>query len=186
VNGVLNTYPYKDTSTPSGVLLYVAGSPSLFPDRVPSPELLIAVGGACTYDPETGKQNRKPLTAVIDPAGDESYANVRPVSIIAFEVEVSGMAGVPVEDFAEAVKGAVENYFLGREPYIRGLSDDSNKTNIVSKNNVSSVIDQTAISVKAEFETVVMKRGGAVTASYTLGQGELAKLDRLFINGVEA
>ncbi|MDR3325110.1 MAG: baseplate J/gp47 family protein [Spirochaetaceae bacterium] len=181
--GVLNAYPYKDVSTPSGVFLYVAASPSVFPDRVPSSELLVAVGNACTYDPETGKQSRKTMTAVTDPLGDEGYANVCPVSIVAFDMFIAGVSGIPIDDYAEAVRPAVENYFLGREPYIRGLSDDDNKTNIVSRNNVSSAVDQASMSVKAEFETVVMKRNGAVAASYTLGQGELAKLNNLYVNG---
>jgi uncharacterized phage protein gp47/JayE len=183
VAGVLNTYPYKDTDSPSGVLIYVAGTPSLFPDRIPSTDLLVQVGEACTYDPETGAASRKPMTAVIDPLYNGTYTNVRPVSIVSFNVYVEGVTGIPVEDFAEVVRPAIENYYLGREPYIRGLSDDNNVTKIVSKNNVSSVVDQAAISVKAEFESVTMQMGTDIIAVYTLGQGELAKLNNLYING---
>jgi uncharacterized phage protein gp47/JayE len=183
VSGVLNTYPYKETESPSGVLLYVAGVQSRFPDRIPTQELLIAVGNACTYDPETGKQSRKPITAVLDPAADGTYINVRPVQIVPFDVYVSGVVGVPVNDFAQAARIMLENYFLGREPYIRGLSDDNNRINIVSKNNVSTQIDQAAISVKAEFDLALLYKDGAQIASYTLGMGELAKLDNLYING---
>jgi uncharacterized phage protein gp47/JayE len=185
VNGVLNTYPYKDINSASGVLIYVAGVPSLFPDRVPSAALLRSVGDACTYDPETGKASRKPVTAVIDPKADGTYENVRPVSIVGFNVYITGVAGVPVGDFAEAARPAIENYFLGREPYIRGLSDDNNVTKIVSRNNVSSVADQAAISVKAEFDSLTMQLGTGVLSVYTLGQGELAKLDNLYINGAQ-
>jgi uncharacterized phage protein gp47/JayE len=183
VEGVLNAYPYKDTGSPSGVLIYVAGTPSLFPDRIPSADLLVQVGEACTYDPETGAASRKPVTAVIDPKSDGSYENVLPVSIIGFNVYITGVAGVPVDDFASAARPAIENYFLGREPYIRGLSDDNNVTKIVSRNNVSSVVDQAAVSVKAEFESVTMQLGNDVIPVYTLGQGELAKLNNLYING---
>jgi uncharacterized phage protein gp47/JayE len=186
VNGVYNIYPYKDTQTAAGVFLYVAGIQSLFPDRVPSPELLIQVGKTCTYDPETGKASRKPMTAVIDPLGDETYINVRPVSIVAFDVKIDGVVGVPVADFTKIVKPAIRNYFLGREPYIRGLSDDNNKTNIISRNNVSTVVDHAAISVKAEFESVVMFKDNVTMASYTLNVGELAKLRNLYINEVLA
>jgi hypothetical protein len=181
--GVLQAYPYKDSATPSGVLIYISGSPSLFPNRVPSSDLLRQVGDVCTYDPETGRADRKPITAVIDPAGDGTYANILPVSIISFDVYVSGLTGIPISDFAEALKPALENYFLGREPYIRGLSDDNNKTNIVSKNNVSTVVDQTAISVKAEFSSAAMHKDSIAIPSYTLGAGELAKLGNLYING---
>jgi hypothetical protein len=143
------------------------------------------VGDACTYDPKTGKATRKPITAVLDPAGDGSYTNVRPVSVVEFDIYITGLTGVIPSDFAEAVRPAVEDYFLGRESYIRGLSDDNNKTNVVSKNNVSSTVDQIAISVKAEFDSVVMKQNEDIEPSYSLGMGELSKLGRLFINGVE-
>jgi hypothetical protein len=46
-------------------------------------------------------------------------------------------------------------------------------------------VDQIAISVKAEFESVVMERDGEAESSYTLGTGELAKVGHLFVNGVE-
>ena len=182
VPGVLNVYPYKDVDSPSGVLVFVAGIPSVFADRIPTVDLLRQVGRACTYDPETGKATRRPITAVIDPGYDESYRNVKAVTVTAFDVYIDGISGVPVSDFGDAVKRSVENYFAGREPYIRGLSDDNNKTNIVSKNNVSGVIDQTAISLKAEFSGVSMRLGGALAASHTLGMGELAKLGDLYLN----
>jgi hypothetical protein len=165
--------------------LYVSGNPSLFPDRIPSEALLKQTGNACTYDPKTGKATRKPITAVIDPAGDGSYLNVMPVSIIGFDIYITGLIGIIPSDFAKAVRPAVEDYFLGRESYIRGLSDDNNKINIVSRNNVSSVVDQIAISVKAEFESVTMKRGGNIEPSYTLGMGELSKLVNLYIDEEE-
>jgi hypothetical protein len=185
VPGVLNVYPYNDENSPSGVLLFVSGNPSLFPNRIPSEALLKQVGNACTYDPKTGKATRKPMTAVLDPAGDGSYSNVMPVSIVEFDIYITGLTGIIPSDFAGAVRPAVEDYFLGRESYIRGLSDDNNKTNVVSKNNVSSTVDQIAISVKTEFESVIMKREEEIEPSYSLGMGELSKLGRLFINGVE-
>jgi uncharacterized phage protein gp47/JayE len=183
-SGVLNIYPYKDASTPSGVFIYVSGIPSVYADRIPSSALLIAVGKSCTYNPETGKATRKPLTATIDPTGDEAYLNVKPVSIIIFDVYIEGLTGIPAFDFSQAVKTPIEEYFLGREPYNRGLSDDNNRTDLVSKNNVLSVVDQVAISHKAEFESVVMKRMGNIIPSYALGQGELCKLGNLYIDGV--
>jgi hypothetical protein len=185
VPGVLNVYPYKDEVSPSGVLLYVSGNPSLFPDRIPTAVLLKQVGDACTYDPKTGKATRKPITAVIDPAGDGSYSNVMPVSIIEFDIYITGLTGILPSDFADIARPAAEDYFLGRESYIRGLSDDNNKTNIVSRNNVSSVVDQITVSVKAEFESVAMKREGNIEPGYTLGMGELSKLGHLYIDGVE-
>jgi hypothetical protein len=185
VPGVLNTYPCNDDDSPSGVILYVSGNPAVYPDRIPSEALLKQVGEACTYSPENGRATRKPLTAVLDPMADGTYTNIRPVEIILFDIYINGLTGIQPSDFADVVKSAVDDYFLGREPYIRGLSDDNNKTNIVSKNNVSSTVDQIAISVKAEFESVTMYRNEEIEPSYILTIGQLSKLDRLFINGAE-
>jgi hypothetical protein len=185
VPGVLNTYPYNDDDSPSGVILYISGIPALYPDRIPSTTLLIKVGDTCTYDPETGKATRKPMTAVLDPQWNGTYTNIRPVVIIPFDIYINGLAGISAAEFAVIVRPAIDDYFLGREPYIRGLSDDNNKINIVSKNNVSSTVDQIAISVKAEFDNVVMYFSEEAIPTYTLGRGELAKLDKLFINGAE-
>ena len=185
VPGVLNTYPYNDADSPAGVLLYVSGSPSVFPDRTPSSALLIQVGDSCTYNPETGKATRKPLTAILDPDYDGTYKNIRPVSIEDFDIYIYGLTKIAPAEFAELVRPAIEDYFLSREPYIRGLSDDNNKTNVVSRNNVSSVVDQIVLSVKAEFEAVSMNRRNNPEPSHTLGMGKLARLARLFINGVE-
>ena len=184
VPGVFNAYPYSDPNSAAGVLVFVAGIPSQFPHRLPTADLLRQVGEACTYDPVTGRQNRKPVTAVLDPTFDGSYENIRSISRKTYTVRVNGMVGVPVSDFTSAAKPAVENYFLEREPYIRGLSDDNNKLNVISKNNVTSVIDQICLSLKAEFNNVVLERGGAVIASESLGMGELAELHQLYVNGV--
>ena len=129
VPGVLQTYPYNDEDSPGGVLLYVSGTTDLFPDRIPNAALLIEVGKACTYDPETGAANRKPITAILDPRGDETYPNVRAVSVIRFNVYVTGYAGSG--DFGSQLKAELETYFENREPFIRGLSNDNNKTDLV-------------------------------------------------------
>jgi len=183
--GVLNIYPYKDVHSPSGVFIFVSGLPSIYPDRIPSAALLIQVGKSCTYNPETGQATRKPLTAIIDPVGNETFFNVKPVSVVVFDVFIDDLIGIPALEFSQAVKTPIEEYFLNREPYNRGLSDDNNRTDQVTRNNVSSVADQVAISQKAEFGNVVMRRSGIITPSYTLGMGELCKLGKLYINGVE-
>jgi hypothetical protein len=184
VSGVLNIYPYNDDDSPNGVILYVSGNPAVFPDRIPSVALLVAVGNACTYNPETGIANRKPMTAAIDPQNNGTYANIRPVALRIFDIYIEGLTGISALEFSDNARQPIKEYFLGREPYIRGLSDDNNKTNSVSKNNVSSVVDQVAISLKAEFENVIMKEGETVIPVYTLGMGELCDLGDLYINGV--
>ena len=185
VPGVLNVYPYNDKEQPGGVLLYVSGIPDVYADRIPDKGLLKKVGEACTYDPETGKATRKPLTAMLDPKNDGSYSNVKPVSVTVFDVVITGVSGIVPADFAQVVKPALQNYFLDRDLYIRGLSDDNNRTNVISKNHVITVINQIAVSVKAIFETVEIRKDGKVAPLYTLDNGELARLGALAIDGVQ-
>lgn len=184
IPGVLNVYPYNDKEQPGGVLLYVSGISEVYTDRIPDSGLLKKVGEACTYDPETGKATRKPLTAMLDPKNDSSYSNVRPVTVAVFDVVITGVSGIIPADFARIVKPSLQNYFLDRDLYIRGLSDDNNRTNVISKNHVITVINQIAVSVKAVFETAEIRKNGNITALYALDNGELAKLGTLTIDGV--
>lgn len=185
VPGVLNVYPYNDKEQPGGVLLYVSGISDVYADRIPDKGLLKKVGEVCTYDPETGKATRKPLTAMLDPKNDGSYSNVKPVSVAVFDVVITGVSGIIPADFAQVVKPALQNYFLERDLYIRGLSDDNNRTNVVSKNHVITVINQIAVSIKAIFETAEIRKDGKVAPLYTLDNGELARLGALAIDGVQ-
>ena len=184
VAGVLQTYPYNDENSPGGVIIYVAGTTDLYPTRVPDSALLVAVGKACTYDPDTGAANRKPLTAILDPQGNETYPNVKAVRITNFNVYVTGLTGVTAQDFGESLKSELETYFNNREPYIRGLSNDNNRTDSILRNSLIATVNSIALSMKATFDTVTMNTTGPVIAEYTLGKGELAALGDLYINGV--
>lgn len=184
VPGVLQSYPYNDENSPGGVLIYVAGTTDLYPTRIPDSALLIAVGKACTYDPDTGIANRKPITAVLDPAGNETYPNIKPVTVTKFNVYVTDLRGATVADFGEAIKVELENYFYNKEPYIRGLSNDNKRTDLILKNSLIAIADSIALSMKATFDTVAVNINGPIIAEYTLGRGELAALGDLYINGV--
>lgn len=184
VAGVLQTYPYNDENSPGGVIIYVAGTTDLFPTRVPNSALLIEVGKACTYDPDTGIPNRKPITAILDPQGNETYPNVKPVTIVHFNVYITGLTGIASEDFGESVKPELETYFNNREPCIRGLSSDNNRTDSILRNSLISTVNNIALSKKATFDTVSMNTTGPVITEYNLDKGELAALGDLYINGV--
>ena len=185
VPGVLNVYPYNDKEQPGGVLLYVSGIPDVYADRIPNNGLLKKVGESCTYDPETGKATRKPLTAMIDPKNDGSYSNVKPITVAVFDVAITGVSGIVPAEFAQVVRPLLKNYFLDRDLYIRGLSDDNNRTNVISKNHIITVVNQIAVSVKAIFETAEIWKDGKVMPLYTLDNGELARLGTLAIDGVQ-
>jgi len=185
VPGVLNVYPYNDKEQPGGVLLYVSGISDVYVDRVPDKGLLKKVGEACTYDSETGRATRKPLTAMLDPKNDSSYSNVKPITVAVFDVVITGISGIAPADFAQVVKPALQNYFLDRDLYIRGLSDDNNRTDVISKNHIITVVNQIAVSVKAIFESADIRKDGKVVPLYALDNGELARLGVLTIDGVQ-
>lgn len=193
VPGVLQTYIYGDCKeisgsdyTYTGVIIYVAGRKELYTDRIPDEALLRAVGKSCTYDSETGKM-RKMLGQVIDPSNDETYKNVRPVFIKGFDVYLTGLQNIDVSDFKDSLKSTLETYFEGREPYIRGLSNEAEVLNKVTYNNILGVVNELAISVKAEFGKIELKESGKTPAieTYTLKSGELTKLENLYIDGVK-
>lgn len=183
--GVLQTYPYNGEDSPGDVEIYVAGNTDVYPDRVPGRELCVAVGEACTYDPETGIADRKPLTAILDPDSNGSYRNIQPVSIVTVDVYVTDVVGVDVSDFGAAYKSVCDDYLLGREPYIRGLSDENNKTNSIQKNTLIALANSVATSLKAQFGTVTMKIDNVQVDNYNLDRGELSALGHLYINGNE-
>lgn len=183
VGGVLNTYIYKDTESVSGVLIYVSVTTDVNPNRIPSSGLLVQVGEACSYDPETGSA-RKPIGAVLDPFNNGTYANVRPVTVTSFDVYINDYNEVELDEFQTSCKGNIKSYFLEREPYVRGLSVDSARTDRISVNNITGIVNDIAESVSGFFGSVVLRTDGEEIASYTLGKGELAVLGTLYVNGV--
>lgn len=183
--GVLQTYPYNGEDSPGDVEIYVAGNTDVYPDRVPGRELCMAVGEACTYDPETGIADRKPLTAILDPDYNGTYRNIQPVSIVTVDVYVTDVVGVDVSDFGAAYKSVCDDYLLGREPYIRGLSDENNKSNSIQKNTLIALANSVATSLKAQFGTVTMNINNVQVDNYNLDRGELSALGHLYINGDE-
>ncbi|MBR4158961.1 MAG: hypothetical protein IKT97_02745, partial [Spirochaetia bacterium] len=102
-----------------------------------------------------------------------------------FDVYLTGLTGISAADFAGQAKSDIALYFEGREPWIRGLAVDNNKVNTISKNNVIGIVNDLAISVKASFSDIDIKKAGVSVTSYTLGWGELAALDHFYIDGVE-
>lgn len=190
VSGVLQTYIYGDCEeisgdnwTSTGVIIYVAGEPELYPDRIPDEALLRNIGEACTYDPDTGLM-RKMMGQVIDPLYNGSYSNVKPVSLKVFDVYINGLTGIDVADFVDGAKSALNTYFDSREPYIKGLTNEKSISNKITYNNVAGTMNEYATSAGGDYIGIVLKADGVDVITYTLGFGELAKLGTLYINGV--
>lgn len=181
VAGVLQTYIYKDDDSAAGVLIYVASNDE---NRIASPGMLKEVGEACSYDPVTG-EGRKPVTAVLDPANNGSYGNVRSCSISGFDVYVDDFEGKEIDSFKKSAKTNFESYFLEREPFVRGLSVDNVRVDRISTSNLVSIANDIAEGLNGYFGSVRLVKNDSVITDYTLGKGELAKLDNLYVNGVK-
>jgi hypothetical protein len=178
--GVQQTYIY--TGDPANVLVYVAGNPDIYPDRIPDTALLLDVGNKIDFDPLTGLATRRPLTAIIDPAGDLSYTNIKSVILKEFDVAVTDLSIDNIADISAQIKTSLETYFNTREPYITGLSLPPQK-NVISQANVIGVVDDIVKSNNGTFTTAIVTLDSFVTAQYTLGEGEIAKLNELKVNG---
>lgn len=181
VPGVLQTYIYKDDDTASGVLIYVVSNNE---SRIPAAELLVQVGEYCSFNPVTG-EGRKPITATLDPDNDGSYKNIRPCSILEFDVYINGYSGSELNSFSQSVKSNISVYLKQREPFVRGLSIDDNRVDRISEVNISGIVNDIAEGLNGYFEGVELKKNGERIESYKLGRGELAELRKIYVNGVE-
>lgn len=181
VPGVSQTYIYKDDNSAAGVIIYVVANNE---SRIPGSDLLVQVGRTCSYDPETG-MGRKPIGAILDPENNETYKNIRPCAIVEFDVRINGYSGEEMNSFKTSVKSNIETYFLQREPFVRGLSVDNERTDRISSNNISGVVNDIAEGFNGYFGRVVLLKDGVEIQSYNLGKGQLAKLNKLYVNGVE-
>ena len=182
VPGVVQTFIYTGSTT-ANVLIYVEADPDIYPDRIPDPALLIAVGTEYDRLKDNKTEFTRPLTAIIDPAGDQSYGNILPVIIICFDVEVTDVVVDDLADVKAQIKAALDIYFLGREPFIVGLSV-APAVNVISQANVIGIVNDIVTANNGSFITAVLTLDSIVIQNYVLQEGELSKMDVLIVNGV--
>lgn len=179
--GVINSYIY--TGDPGNVLVYVLADPAIYPDRVPDRALLKKVGQNIDIDPATGLATRRPVTAIIDPDADESYKNIRAVKVVEFDVEILKLEVQSEAEVIKLIKEAIEDYFLEREPYLKGLSLPPAK-NIINETNIIAIVDDIVKNYNGNFVGVKNILNDVVTTKYSLKEGEVAKLKSLTVNEV--
>ena len=175
--GVYQTYIYTG-DTPGHVLIYVAGNIEIYPFRYPTSGLLIAVGYACTYDPITGLATRKPVTAIIDPAGDGSYGNVLPINNVFFDVVIYNLIADDLVYVKNLIQKAIGDFIFSREPYILGLSILPKKDKISQSALIGIVYDIVNVN-NGSFSSLSLLLLGSPIESYVLGEGELSILNLL-------
>jgi len=169
VVGIINVYPY--TGDPGEVDVYseatVASSGN--PDGIPTAPQLQAVLDSIELD-EGGLATRRPVNA---------YVNSLPITRASFEVVVNGIT--QVEDLAAveaSVETAIEEYFVGREPYIAGLTVPPRRDN-VQLAEILGVISGVVSSAGGIFSTATLTKSAIPTPLYILGEGEKAKVSSI-------
>lgn len=161
---VINAYPYSGT-LPSEVDVYIEVDNQ--PDGIPTIPQKEAALDYITYDPITGRQTRKPVTADVTVFG---------ISRTAFDVEITGLSP-DTPEIRSAIETALTNYFLGREPYILGLSIE--RVDKITISSVTSIADNAASANGAAFTTLDLEIATIPVITYTLDEGEKAKLGSL-------
>jgi uncharacterized phage protein gp47/JayE len=161
---VVNAYPYSGT-LPSEVYVYIEVDNQ--PDGIPIPAQLDAALNYITYDPITGRQDRKPVTADV---------TIFAITRTAFDVEIIGLTP-DTSEIRNTIESALINYFLGREPFILGLSIERLDTITIS--NVIAIASNAANASGATFITLNLEIAATPVISYTLSDGEKAKLGTL-------
>jgi len=153
VPGVLQTYVY--TGDPGNVIIYVSGDADVYGDRIPDAALLLLVGAACTYDPVTLLATRKPVTAIIDPDGDETYGNVLPISVKSFDVIIFDLDVEDEVEVQDQIRDALDELLWSKEPYILGLSVLPRK-NIISRVTVIATISDVVDANSGSFTDALL------------------------------
>ncbi len=166
VAGIVNVYPYT-SDCPGQVDVYVEATPASSgdPDGIPTTAQLQAVLDSIELD-DAGLASRRPANAL---------ANAFPISRLAFNVEIVGLEVDNLASVQASILTALTEYFLGREPYIIGLSIPPRKDRITSS-SIGGIIDDIVSASGGIFTSSTIVVNGIPLEVYTLGIGEKAKV----------
>lgn len=172
VEGIINVYPYT-SDCPGQVDVYCEATEasSGSADGFPTTAQLEAVLDSIQLD-DNGLASRRPAGAL---------ANSFSISRTAFVVTVSALVVDNPATVEADITSAVEEYFLGREPFIFGLSILPRKDQITSS-GVGGVVNDVVEAAGGVFGGVVLTEGGTPFSLRTLGIGEKAKATVAFVS----
>lgn len=166
VAGIINAYPYTSAS-PGQVDVYCEATEasSGSPDGIPTNAQLQAVLDSIELN-QAGLATRRPANAL---------ANALAIERLAFDVTVTGLSGIddpiPVQN---SIIAAVEEYFLGREPFIVGVTVLP-RVDTISRTSVSGIVEQIVSRAGGIFSGVTIKLGIDNIEVFTLGEGQKSK-----------
>lgn len=160
--GVLTAYPYTG-EFPGQVDVYVESATET--DGIPTTAQLQEALDSIEFD-SAGLASRRPAGALV---------NAFPIDRIAFDVQVVGLSVADEPQVQADIEAAVEEYFLGRDPFIVGLSILPRKDRI-TRSAVGGVVDDIVSAAGGIFSAVFVSRNTVNLDLYALDAGEKAKL----------
>jgi len=159
--GIKNVYPYT-SDCPGQVDVYIESSTEA--DGIPTAAQLQAALDLINLD-VSGRATRRPANAL---------ANTFPINRLSFAVVVSGLLVDNPATVQANIITAVESYFLGREPYLLGLSVLP-RVDRVTSSGVNGVVDSVVSAAGGVFTEATISLDSVLLDRYTLLVGEKAK-----------
>ena len=169
VVGIINAYPYTSPN-PGQVDVYSEATEesSGSPDGIPTGAQLQAVLDAVELD-EDGLATRRPATA---------YVNSYPITRRGFDVTVFGLVVDNPSQIQDDIETALNEYFFAREPYIPGVSVPP-RNDRITQSGVGGVVEDIVSANEGIFDSVALSSDAIPVGTYTLVEGEKAKLSSL-------
>lgn len=161
-SGIANVYPYTSVN-PGQVDLYVESATEI--DGIPTPAQLQAVLDAVELD-NNGLATRRHAGALVN-----SYPIIR----LAFNIRVLGIS-VPgsLSNVHSQIEDALQQYLLGREPYIIGL-DVGPRKDTITETAMGGIVDDIVSAAGGYFTDINVTLNSLPVTLYILGEGEKAK-----------
>jgi len=165
VPGIVDVFPY--VGAPGEVDVYVLSTNP--PDGIPTAGELLAVQEAIEQI-VNGISFGRPVTALV---------NVLPITRTGFDVEVTGLTGVPDLPQTQAdILNALNVYFLDRAPFVDGGTIPPKK-DIIAQTAIGGIIEDVVTAAGGVFTSVEVLESAVPFQLRTLGTGETAKLSSL-------
>ncbi len=165
VAGIINAYPYTSTN-PGQVDVYCEATPasSGSPDGIPTAGQLQDVLDNINLN-QAGLATRRNANALPNTFG---------ITRTDFSVIVSGLVVDNTAQVESDITDAMEEYFLGRAPFILGLTIPPRK-DIITSTAVGGIVDAIVSSAGGFFTGAVVKEGAATVTQRVLAIGEKSK-----------
>jgi len=154
--------PYADIDLPGTVNLY--GRVDNQTDGIPTAPQLVELKNYSSFDTETGKEYRRPISDTI---------NTLAIFIREFDLEIFISNGNP--ELNAKIENTVKTYITTLEPYIIGISDFVK--NILTNTDIAGIGDAVAVFGNAKVISIVITDvlTGLTETNYTFWGGEFGK-----------